>query len=117
MRHRYPNLALLCMVIAPSLVLAAPLTARPDEAKKQDVKLLRVEGSVVLISKDASKITIQQGGNVRRTILYDDKTRFSFRNISSSIDMLKEGVRVICLGKENDKKEFLATRIEIRTEK
>src|SRR6058998_3234447 len=112
MRQRYPNLALLCLVIAASLVLAAPLMAQADEAKKPGkVPPIRIEGTVVLISKDTSRITVQQHGNVRRTVLYDEKTRFTFRNKPGSIDQLKEGIRVICLGKENDKKDYLATRI------
>ena len=118
MRQRYRSLTLLCMVIMASLVLAVPVMPQADEAKKQGkVAPLRIEGTVVLISKDSSKITVQQQGNVRRTVLYDEKTRFSFRNKPGSIDQLKEGVRVICLGKENDKKDYLATRIDIRAEK
>jgi hypothetical protein len=92
--------------------------ARADESKKQGkVPALRIEGTVVLISKDSSRITLQQPGNVRRTILYDEKTKFTFRNKPASIDQLKEGIRVICLGKENDNKELLATRVDIRSEK
>ena len=106
------------IAVAPSLVLASPLMAQADEEKKQGkVTSLRIEGTVVLISKDSSKITVQQQGNVRRTVLYNEKTRFTFRNKPGSIDQLKEGIRVICLGKENDKKDYLATRIDIRAEK
>ena len=118
MRYRYPILTLLCMVIATSLVVATPLMAQADAAKKQGkVPPLRIEGTVVLLSKDSSRITVQQQGNVRRTVLYNEKTRFTFRNKPGSIDQLKEGIRVICLGKENDKKDYLATRIDIRAEK
>ena len=49
-------------------------------------------------------------------MIFSDQTTFTFRNKASTIDELKDGRHVICLGKLNDKGELIATRIDVRDE-
>ncbi len=118
MKGRYPNLMWLCLLLAISLVLSTPVLTQANQTKKDEkAKEMRLEGTVVLLSKDTSTVTILDRGRVRRPVLYDAKTQFTFRNKPGSIDMLKEGIRIICLGNVTEKKDFLATRIDIREKK
>jgi hypothetical protein len=49
-------------------------------------------------------------------VLYNDKTKYSIRNEPAKLEDLKDGLRVIILGKfENE--TMTAVRIDIRTEK
>jgi hypothetical protein len=50
----------------------------------------------------------------QRQVIYDDKTAFTFRNKPATLDEVKEGRRVIAVGKNNDKNQLIATRIDIR---
>jgi hypothetical protein len=77
----------------------------------------RVEGLVRSIDKDASTISIQQAGTVKAiwTISYNKDTKFTYRNSASTIDEVKDGRRVICLGKAEGTAKFAAARVDVRT--
>jgi hypothetical protein len=101
---------LVCVVF--TLIVADQAMA---QAKQPGTDLNRLSGRVHMIKKDANEFQIRVG-NAFRTIVYDDSTAFSFRNQKSDINSLKEGVRVICLGKFDDKNRLKATRVDIREE-
>ncbi len=108
MKRSHWTLIGLCLGIALLLIMSAPAIAQTKALQPQ-----RVEGLLAVISKDTSTITVQSK-NLRTQILYDAKTQISFRNKPATIDELKEGRRVICLVKSNDKNQKVATRIDLR---
>jgi hypothetical protein len=86
-----------------------------------DTKYDRLEGRVHMINWDTSTVTVNmqltsQATQVPRLVVFSDATKFTYRNEPSSVEMLKEGRRVICLGKFDESGKFLAGRIDIRTE-
>jgi hypothetical protein len=110
MRRRPFIKTTLCVAAALALLLVTGATAQDASKKPDDTQ---VSGRVVRVLKDSSTIMIQR--DTRQTnILYDAKTKFTFRNEPSSIEEVKEGRRVICRVKANDKNQSLATRIDVR---
>ena len=95
----------LCFVLA-TLAVA-------QEKKKAAAKEDRISGRVHMINKDTSVITVRVG-NVQRQVVYNSSTKFTFRNQAGSLDDVKDGRRVICLGKFDDKARLVATRVDIR---
>ena len=75
-----------------------------------------MEGRVKTINKDSSTIVIAKGSNPPHTVIFNAETKFTKRNQPATVEDLKEGRRVICLGKFDDKARLLATRIDVRTE-
>ena len=80
-------------------------------------KLDRLEGTVRSVDKDASTITIQQMGTSKAIwkISFNKETRFTYRNSASTLDEVKEGRRVICLGKAEGTGKLAAARVDVRT--
>ena len=98
-----------------SLTLLAQEPAKPEKAKaapKED----RIEGRVHMIDKATSTITVRKG-NVNKPVVYSDQTKFTKQNQPASLEDIKEGVRVICLGKFDEKSRLVATRVDVRAEK
>jgi len=93
-----------------TLALATPVQA---QEKKGSAKEDRLSGTIHMINKDTSTITIRRG-NVQRQIVYNADTKFTYRNQPSTIEEAKDGRRVICLGKFNDKTQLVATRVDVR---
>lgn len=100
------------------VVLALPaLEARQKDAKTAAGKQDRIDGSVHMIDKATKIVTVRlRGQQVQREVIYDDKTAFTFRNKPSKLEEVKEGRRVIVVGKHNDKNQLIATRIDVRDE-
>ena len=102
------------LVLGFTLVLGAGLYAQVK--KDQKTGLDRIEGSIQAIDKDNSTLSVKQSEHVVLKVVYNDETAVTRRNKAAEIGDLKEGLRVIVLGKfENN--ELNASRIEIRTEK
>jgi hypothetical protein len=95
----------LTLGIMVALCFAAPAAAQ----SKED----RLSGRIHMISKETSTITID-AKSVKRAVLYSPQTKITFRNKPGSMDDVKEGRRVIVLGKFNDKAQLAATRIDVR---
>ena len=91
-----------------SIAVATEAKAQ-GKGKKED----RLSGSIHMINKDTSTITIRRG-NIQRQIVYNADTKVTYRNKPGSMDDVKENRRVICLGKFNDKTQLVATRIDVR---
>ncbi|MBI3666132.1 MAG: hypothetical protein HY236_07885 [Acidobacteria bacterium] len=114
MRRSFSLLFGLFLGVALVLSLGAPAYAKEKKAKaaaaaKED----RLSGVVHMINKDTSTITIRRG-NVQRQVVYGPDTKYTYRNAASTMDEVKEGRRVICLGKFNEKTQLVATRIDVR---
>lgn len=116
MRRRVSIVAMLVCVGIWLLPLVA--TAAPQKEGKTPPKQDRVEGNVQQIDKATKTVTVTlRGKPIQRQVVYSDSTKFTFRNKPSTIDELKDGRHVICLGKANDKNQLIATRIDVRDEK
>lgn len=108
------------LFIALGLFLGVVLTLPALEARQKDTKTAagkqdRIDGSVQMIDKAAKTITVRlRGKPVQRGVIYDDKTAVTFRNKPATLDEVKEGRRVIVLGKSNEKNQLMATRIDVR---
>lgn len=104
----------IAVALACSLVLASGLYAQI----KKDAKtgLDRLEGTIQVIDKDKSIISVRQTGtpNAVWDVVYSGQTKFTYRNEASSFDEVKEGRRVICLGKVDSKNRLVAERVDIR---
>jgi Cu/Ag efflux protein CusF len=115
-----------CLFIAMGLLLGTALTlpsAAGQASQKEDEKVKaaagesRIDGTVHMIDSAAKTITVRvRGKTEQRQVTYTDKTEFTFRNKPAKLEEVKEGRRVIVLGKVNDKNQVVATRIDVRDE-
>ena len=91
-------------------VVVAPVT--PSHAQEKED---RVAGTVQLINKDTKTISVtSEAGNTQQQVVYDATTKITKDNKPGSIDDVQNGRRVICLGKNNDKGQLVARRIDVR---
>ncbi len=113
MRQRIPVVMILVLGLA--LVLGFGLFAqvKKDAKTGQD----RIEGKIQTIDKTKSTLDIVQSGSTTAKptwhIVYNDQTKFTMRNKPAKADELKEGQRVIILGKY-DQNVMTASRIDVR---
>ncbi len=105
----------LLFAVFAAIGLSTPRTWAKEKKEKAAAgeQGLRWHGTVVRSSKDASTLTVRRRG-VERIVHYDSSTVWTKDNKPSDASAVKDGDRVIALGKYNDKKEYWATRIEIR---
>ena len=106
----------LSLGIMVAFCLAAPAAAqeKPKQpAKAAKAKEDRLSGRIHMINKETSTITLD-AKNIKRAVLYTPQTKITFRNKAGKMDDVKEGRRVIVLGKFNDKAQLVATRIDVR---
>jgi len=104
------------LVLCLTLVLGAGIYAQVKKDEKSGLD--RVEGSVQAINKDKSTLNVIQSGATKTTwkVAYNDQTKFTMRNSPAKVDDLKDGLRIVVLGKY-EKDMMTAARIDIRTEK
>ena len=102
----------LCLGVA----LALPaLEARQNDTKTAKPKQDRIDGIIQLLDKPTKTVTVRlRDKQQQQQVIYDEKTAFSFRNKPATFDEVKEGRRIIALGKINDKNQLIATRIDVR---
>ena len=113
MKSRIPVVA--ALVLGLTLLTAAGVWAQMKKDPKTGLD--RIEGTIQSINKEKSTLTVRQsgGGNPVWLVLYNAKTAFSMRNEKAKMEDLKDGLRVIVLGKFADD-TLTAARIDIRTE-
>ena len=87
------------------------------EKKASAVKEARWSGAVVRTDKDASTLTVRRKSGMEKIIHFDTSTTWLKKGGGTvGIGDLKEGDRVVCIGKyEGDK--FVATEISVTTPK
>ncbi len=107
---------LLALVVA--LALAMPATAQDnkDQEKAEKAKTApeaRWSGVIVRLNKDTSTVTVRKQ-RVEKIIHFDASTKWTKGTKDVDASQFTEGSRVICLGKYDEKKEFVATRIDLR---
>jgi hypothetical protein len=114
-RHSKSSMLALGLILGLVLIPFLVAQAKKDVQSGQD----RLEGTIQAISKDASTITLRQANknNVLWQIGFNAETKFTFRNKTATVAELKEGRRVICLGKFLEGTKMTAVRIDVRTEK
>ncbi len=112
------RLWVILFVLAFAFVGVTPQTGTAKGKKAMSTageKESRWSGTIVRSSKDESTITVRKG-TVERVIHYDSATKWTQEKGTKAADQseFKDGSRVICLGKFNEKKEFVATQIDLR---
>jgi hypothetical protein len=106
--------SILALVVAVLVFFALAMTASAQKKTKQ-TKEDRISGTIQMINKDTKTITVRTSGNVQRQVVYNDDTKYTKVNKpGGTLEELKDGTRIICLGKFNDKTQLVATRIDIR---
>lgn len=109
MKRRHLFLSALCLAVAVSLAIL-PLSAADKSENK-------ITGSVKQINKDASTITVRPRNSANtKTVVYNADTKVTLRTKPATMEAVKEGRRVICLGKLDDKNRLVATHIDVRSE-
>jgi hypothetical protein len=116
--RRFTSFAFALVLLSP-LLLDAPAGA---QAKPLGDGLYRLEGTVIAVNEEASTITIRQRSrsNMAWTIHYDGATSFSYRNTVTSRDDVRNGRRIVCLGRyeeKNGKNQMIAVVVDVRTGK
>jgi len=115
MRSRLSIAMGLFLMIMLTLFVVTPVDAQQKEGKGTTTKEDRLDGTVHMIDKDTKTVTVRlRGKTTQRQVVYNESTKFTYRNKPGSLDDVKDGRRVICLGKTNDKNQLIATRIDIR---
>jgi hypothetical protein len=113
---RKVSVILLLAVLAVIGFAAPGTTAKEKKASTgAAAKESRWHGIIIRGDKDASFFDVRKG-NIEKRIYYDSSTKWTKGKEGIGSGDVKEGDDVICLGKYNDKK-FVATRIDLRTNK
>ena len=92
MRRTLSILIGLFLGVVLSLSLADSVYAKEKKAKAAkaaSTKEDRLSGTVHMINKDTSTITIRKG-NVQRQVVYSNDTKYTYRNKPGSMDDVKE---------------------------
>lgn len=104
------------LVLGLILALGAGLYAqlKKDAESGQD----RLDGVIQILNKDKSTLSVRETGTTAAfwQVAFDDKTAVTLKNKTAKMEDLKEGMRVIILGKY-EKGTLNASRIDIRAEK
>jgi hypothetical protein len=99
----------------------AGLASRNAVAAGQDkpaagAKEARWHGKVVRSNKDMSTLDVRRG-TITKTVHYDSSTKWTKAGKAIEAGDVKDGDDVIVLGNYNEKKELVATQIDLRTPK
>ena len=107
--------SILALVVGAALFFALAMTMGAQDQKAKKTNEDRISGTIQIINKDTKTITVRTSGNVQRQVVYSADTQYTKVNQpGGTLDELKEGTRIICLGKFNDKTQLVAARIDIR---
>ncbi len=110
--------ALLVVALLVACAFAAPYAMAKGKMAKAagGGKESRWHGIVVRTDKDAMTLDVRKGG-VEKRVHYDASTKWTKGKETIDASGVKENDDVICLGTYNDKKEFVATRVDLRPPK
>jgi hypothetical protein len=101
------------------LFLSFSVAFAQDKPADPKAKPDRIQGVVQSVNKETSTINVKDSKTgLVRAVVFSDATKYTKVNQpGSSLDDLKMGTRVICLGKFDDKARLVAARIDIRLPK
>jgi hypothetical protein len=102
------------LMLISSLVLAPGLFSQIKTDAKS--KLDTIEGTVQSIDKAGMTMVVREKptSNLDYTIIFNDKTTFTYRNGPAKLSDVKEKSRIVVLGKADGATKLNATRIDIR---
>lgn len=116
--RKLATLLLAVFVTASLSVLAAPQQGGDEMgmgSSSDMAKLDRVSGTIIRSSKEKSTLTVRQNrSNIERTVVYSAQTKWTKGSTPEDMKEFKDGSRVICLGKLNEKGELNAVRIDLQ---
>ncbi len=104
---------LVALFAAVAIVPQAAMAREKKEKKKAEPKEMRWSGTIQRSNKDASTLTVRKG-NIEKTVVYDSSTMWTKGKDKGTLADFKDGSRVICLGKYDEKGRLMATRIDLR---
>ncbi len=116
------SFALFLLAVAVAFGLASFEATAQDSSQGKAVEntATRWHGQVVRINTETSTVDVRRA-HITRTVHYDSNTKWTKtagkKVVEISPSEVKDSDSVICLGKFNDKKEFWATRIDLRAGK
>ena len=99
-----------------AVIAPAVQNATAQEAKAKKASEIRWHGTVVRIDKDSSTLDVRKG-TIEKRIHFDSSTQWTNGQKTIESGEVKEGDDVITLSKANEKKELVATRIDLRPPK
>jgi hypothetical protein len=110
---------LLMAMFVVSAILAAPPksagAAKNSVASQDSPQEDRISGTIVRSNSEKSTLIVRQSrSDIERTVLYSSATRWTKGKEAADMKQFKDGSRVICLGKLNEKGELIATRIDLQ---
>jgi hypothetical protein len=112
-------LVLLLIAVFVGIGFATQSTAAGQETEKKvsAAKGVRWSGAILRMDKDGMTVTVRKKGGMEKIIHYSSATAWTKKaGGAADSSTLKEGDRVVCLGKtEGDK--FVATEIIVQTPK
>lgn len=115
---RKASILMLGVVLAALAVAASPKSSSAKEKKMGGE--LRWHGVVVRTSEDGSVLTVRKG-NIDKAVHVTADTKYTKQEDKKVADIekgdIKEGDDVICLGKADEKGDFVATRVDKRLPK
>ena len=106
---------ILGVLLAVLLLAPVGLAAQEKEKKKAGKKEDRWAGLIQRSNKEASTVTVRRD-NIEKTVVYDSSTKWTKGTKMEPADAseFKDGSRVICLGKYDEKGRLMATQITLR---
>ncbi len=111
---RRASVSVVVLILVSSLVMAPGLFSqiKVDPASKLDY----IQGTVLTIDKKGMTFVVREKGtsNQDYTIVYNDKTKFTYRNGAAILDDMKRDSLVYVIGKADGATKLVAERIDIR---
>ncbi len=109
---------LLALFVALGVLAAAPQSASTiakgnafQNAPKED----RVSGTIARSTPEKSILTLKEhNSNIERTVIYNASTQWTKDKKPVDMKLFKDGSRVVCVGKFDEKKVLTATRCELQ---
>ena len=111
-------LLLVAILVAVTVFAAPPQgagTSQKTTASQKAPTEDRVSGTIARSNKDKSTLIVKEHtSNIERTVFYNESTKWTKDKGPADMKEFKDGSRVICLGKLNEKGELTATRIDLQ---
>lgn len=102
-----------CVFALAGLVAAAAAPVAYQEKALDATSQARWSGTIVRLNDTTSTVTVRKG-HIEKDIHFEASTKWTKGTVNVDRSQFKEGSRVICLGKYDDKKKFVAERIDLR---